>query len=179
MVFKSITITDFLSYYGDNYIEFSDMTTIFIGQNNTGKSKLFDAINYALYGRIFPTDKGENGEWIYNSREIADFALNNRKKEESLRNGDDAVDVRVQLDIEKDFSLIRIDRTISYKRLDDDFVFASSLLSVSEIDKSTGREIYSGIQEDASDRLEQYFSKSIRNYFLFQGEAASKIMGLQ
>lgn len=179
MVFKSITITDFLSYYGDNYIEFSDMTTVFIGQNNTGKSKLFDAINYALYGRIFPTDKGENGEWIYNSREIADFALNNHKKEESLRNGDDAVDVRVQLDIEKDFSLIRIDRTISYKRLDDDFVFASSLLSVSEIDKSTGREIYSGIQEDASDRLEQYFSKSIKNYFLFQGEAASKIMGLQ
>lgn len=179
MVFKSITITDFLSYYGENYIEFSDMTTIFIGQNNTGKSKLFDAINYALYGRIFPTDKGENGEWISNSREIADFALNNRKKEESLRNGDDSIDVHVQLDIEKDLSLIRIDRSISYKKIDDTFVFSSSLLAVSEIDKSSGDDIYSGVQEDAADRLEQYFSKSIRNYFLFQGEAASKIMGLQ
>lgn len=48
MEFKRITIKNFLSYYEANEIEFSDSTTIFIGQNNTGKSKIFDAINFAL-----------------------------------------------------------------------------------------------------------------------------------
>ena len=60
MEFKSITIKNFLSYFDVNEIEFSDTTTIFIGQNNTGKSKIFDAINFALYERIWVTDKGEN-----------------------------------------------------------------------------------------------------------------------
>lgn len=65
MEFKSITITNFLSYYDVNEIEFAPTTTIFIGQNNTGKSKLFDAINFALYSRVFltdPTSDGTNGK---------------------------------------------------------------------------------------------------------------------
>ncbi len=79
MEFKSIIIKNFLSYFDENEIEFSDTTTIFIGQNNTGKSKIFDAINFALYERIWITDKGENGAWIYSDKEIATFILNNHK----------------------------------------------------------------------------------------------------
>ena len=37
MEFKQISINNFLSYYDTNEIDFSPMTTLFIGQNNTGQ----------------------------------------------------------------------------------------------------------------------------------------------
>lgn len=179
MEFKEIIIKDFLSYYGDNSIEFSDMTTIIIGQNNTGKSKLFDAINFAIYGRIFHTGKGVNGEWIYDIKEISDFILNNRKKIEALEGKEQTVDSGVQLNIELDTSFLNIDRKVIYKNENGSFKYDRYEVSVSEIDKLDGHIISSDShKDDANSKIEQYFSRSIKDYFLFQGEAASKIMQL-
>lgn len=178
MEFKSLTIKDFLSYYGEQTIEFSDMTTVFIGQNNTGKSKLFDAINFALYGRVFPTDKGLNGEWVSDIREISDFVLNNFRKKQALENGEEKIDIGVQLLVELDESFLSVDRKIIYRKVDSEFRYDSNSFSVSEVDKLDGHSIVNAIGLDATERLEQYFSRSIQDYFLFQGEAASKIMQL-
>lgn len=179
MEFKEIIIKDFLSYYGENSVEFSEMTTIIIGQNNTGKSKLFDAINFALYGRIFHTGKGVNGEWIYDSREISEFVLNNRRKNEALQNDDRIVESGVQLNVELETSILNIDRKIIYKNEDGSFKYDRYEVSVSEIDKLDGHIISSdSLNDDANSKIEQYFSRSIKDYFLFQGEAASKIMQL-
>lgn len=179
MEFKEIIIKDFLSYYGENSVEFSEMTTIIIGQNNTGKSKLFDAINFALYGRIFHTGKGVNGEWIYDSREISEFVLNNRRKNEALQNDDRIVESGVQLNVGLETSILNIDRKIIYKNEDGSFKYDRYEISVSEIDKLDGHIISSdSLNDDANSKIEQYFSRSIKDYFLFQGEAASKIMQL-
>ena len=182
MEFKSITIKNFLSYYDENEIEFADTTTIFIGQNNTGKSKLFDAINFALYGRVFPTDKGENGEWIYDStssKEIASFVLNNHKKNLALQNGEDFIEVSVNLVIDNYDSILHVERIFRYKRNEDKFDFTDKIFTVTELDKGDGHCIFSDTGEGASNRLENYFSPAIKDFFLFQGEAASKIMQLQ
>lgn len=179
MEFKNLTIKDFLSYYGEQSIEFSDMTTVFIGQNNTGKSKLFDAINFAIYGRVFPTDKGLNGEWINEPREIADFVLNNFKKKQALENGEDKIDVGVQLLVELDDSLLNIDRKIFYQRQENGYRYTTNTFSITEVDKLDGHVIVSAIGLEATERLEQHFPRSIQDYFLFQGEAASKIMQLR
>ncbi|WP_277292574.1 AAA family ATPase [Treponema berlinense] len=40
MEFKKLAIKNFLSYFETNEIDFAETTTIVIGQNNTGKSKL-------------------------------------------------------------------------------------------------------------------------------------------
>lgn len=178
MEFKSLTIKDFLSYYGEQTIAFSDMTTIFIGQNNTGKSKLFDAINFALYGRVFPTDKGLNGEWVSDIREISDFVLNNYRRKQALEKNEEKIDVGVQLCVELDVSFLSVERKIIYRKIEGGYRYDTSLFSVSEMDKLDGHVIVTAVGSDAAQRLEQYFSRSIQDYFLFQGEAASKIMQL-
>ena len=178
MEFKSLTIKDFLSYYGEQTIAFSDMTTIFIGQNNTGKSKLFDAINFALYGRVFPTDKGLNGEWVSDIREISDFVLNNYRRKQALEKNEEKIDVGVQLCVELDVSFLSVERKIIYRKIEGSYRYDTSLFSVSEMDKLDGHVIVTAVGSDAAQRLEQYFSRSIQDYFLFQGEAASKIMQL-
>lgn len=178
MEFKSLTIKDFLSYYGEQTIAFSDMTTIFIGQNNTGKSKLFDAINFALYGRVFPTDKGSNGEWVSDIREISDFVLNNYRRKQALEKNEEKIDVGVQLCVELDVSFLSVERKIIYRKIEGSYRYDTSLFSVSEMDKLDGHVIVTAVGSDAAQRLEQYFSRSIQDYFLFQGEAASKIMQL-
>ena len=76
MEIKSITINNFLSYFESNEIEFSPMTTIVIGQNNTGKSKLFDAINFALYERVYDTEKEA---WALAEKEISSLILNKHR----------------------------------------------------------------------------------------------------
>lgn len=178
MEFKRITIKNFLSYYEANEIEFSDSTTIFIGQNNTGKSKIFDAINFALYERVWITDKGENGSWITTDREIASFILNNHKKNLALTENAESVEVSVFLEMDTGTSFLTAERTYFYKKNVDTFEFTSKNFSVSEIDTVTGTP-YSYLGDEAKDKLNIYFSPSIKDYFLFQGEASSKIMQLQ
>lgn len=178
MEFKRITIKNFLSYYEANEIEFSDSTTIFIGQNNTGKSKIFDAINFALYERVWITDKGENGSWITTDREIASFILNNHKKNLALTENAESVEVSVFLEMDTGTSFLTAERTYFYKKNVDTFEFTSKNFSVSEIDTVKGTP-YSYLGDEATDKLNIYFSPSIKDYFLFQGEASSKIMQLQ
>ena len=178
MEFKSIVIKNFLSYFDENEIEFSDTTTIFIGQNNTGKSKIFDAINFALYERIWITDKGENGAWINSDKEIATFILNNHKKNIAVKENEENIDVSVSLVMDDGNSFITVERVYLYKKTDSGFEYKSKNFSLTVADPITGN-ISTYMGQEAIDKLNIYFSPSIKDYFLFQGEASSKIMQLQ
>lgn len=179
MEFNHIAITNFLSYYDTVEIEFSPLTTIFIGQNNTGKSKLFDAINFALYGRVFPTDKGVNGEWITDIREIASFILNTHKKKLALETQDDSITASVELVMTENNMYVIAKRSINYKLQNNEYHYSSNIFTLNGHDKLNGNLIFSETGEGAAQRLNRYFSSTIKDFFLFQGEAASKIMQLQ
>ena len=178
MEFKSIIIKNFLSYFDENEIEFSDTTTIFIGQNNTGKSKIFDAINFALYERIWITDKGENGAWIDSDKEISTFILNNHKKNVALKENEENVDVSVSLVMDDGNSFITVERVYLYRKNENRFEYKNKNFSLSVADPITGT-VSTYLGQEATDKLNIYFSPSIKDYFLFQGEASSKIMQLQ
>ncbi len=179
MELKQITITNFLSYFDKNEIQFSPTTTIFIGQNKSGKSKLFDAINFVLYGRIFLTDEGENGEWLTSEKEIAPFILNNHKRNIALKSGDAVVSSSVELIIDNATSILTVTRIFNYKLNTNKYDFTFSDFTTTETNSLNGDLISSDIGDAAKDKLKIYFPESIKNYFLFQGEAASKIMKLQ
>lgn len=178
MEIKSITINNFLSYYGSNEIEFSPMTTIIIGQNNTGKSKLFDAINFTLYERVYDTEKES---WLINEKEIAPLILNKHKIRESLQKSESEIIVSVTLildGVSSENSFMNVERKYIYKLNENNYKFSYSNLTVTEIDKFDNNPI-PYINSEAKDRLKTFFSSSIKDFFLFQGEAASKIMKLQ
>lgn len=178
MIFTKITIANFLSYFETNEMEFADTTTILIGQNNTGKSKLFDAVNFAIYGRVYDTQKES---WIENEKEIATLILNKHKINEALQDNLQSVEASVSLEIDNVSSqniLLIIERSYTYKLENGTYRYSSKKVSFSEVDKFDGR-INPFIGSDAEERIKLYFSNSIKDFFLFQGESASKIMQLQ
>lgn len=178
MEFKKLTIKNFLSYFDTNEIDFAETTTIVIGQNNTGKSKLFDAMNFAIYGRVYDTQKES---WTENEKEIAALILNKHKINEALKANLQTVESGVSFivdDVINPNILLLIERFYSYKLADGKYEYSSKRISVSEVDKFDGR-TNPFLGTDAQERIKLYFSDSIKDFFLFQGEAASKIMQLQ
>ena len=159
-------------------MEFADTTTIIVGQNNTGKSKLFDAVNFAIYGRVYDTQKES---WIENEKEIAALILNKHKINKALQDNLQSVEASVSLvidDISNQNIFLIIERSYTYKLVDGTYQYGSKKVSLSEVDKFDGRP-NPFIGSDAEERIKLYFSDSIKDFFLFQGEAASKIMQLQ
>ncbi len=178
MEFKKLTIKNFLSYFDTNELDFAETTTIVIGQNNTGKSKLFDAMNFAIYGRVYDTQKES---WTENEKEIAALILNKHKINEALKENLQTVESGVLLVVEDVLNpniLVLIERFYSYKLADGKYEYSSKRISVSEVDKFDGK-TNPFLGTDAQERIKLYFSDSIKDFFLFQGEAASKIMQLQ
>lgn len=178
MEFKKLTIKNFLSYFETNEIDFAETTTIVIGQNNTGKSKLFDAMNFAIYGRVYDTQKES---WTENEKEIAALILNKHKINEALKENLQTVESGVSLVVEDVLNpniQVLIERFYLYKLADGKYEYSSKRISVSEVDKFDGK-TNPFLGTDAQERIRLYFSNSIKDFFLFQGEAASKIMQLQ
>jgi DNA sulfur modification protein DndD len=58
MKINSITIHNFQSYYGEQTIEFGDGLNLIIGNGGKGKSKLFNAFYWVLFGKIYVTSEG-------------------------------------------------------------------------------------------------------------------------
>lgn len=178
MEFRKLTIKNFLSYFDTNEIDFAETTTIVIGQNNTGKSKLFDAMNFAIYGRVYDTQKES---WTENEKEISALILNKHKINEALKENLQTIESGVSLVVEDVLNpniLVLIERFYTYKLADGKYEYSSKRISVSEVDKFDGR-TNPFLGTDAQERIKLYFSDSIKDFFLFQGEAASKIMQLQ
>lgn len=178
MEFKKLTVKNFLSYFDTNEIDFAETTTIVIGQNNTGKSKLFDAMNFAIYGRVYDTQKES---WTENEKEISALFLNKHKINEALKENLQTIESGVSLVVEDVLNpniLVLIERFYTYKLADGKYEYSSKRISVSEVDKFDGR-TNPFLGTDAQERIKLYFSDSIKDFFLFQGEAASKIMQLQ
>lgn len=175
MEFKQLTIENFLCYYTKTTFDFSSGTTVILGQNNTGKSKLFDAINWCIYERVYDTLKEK---WITDVPEISKLILNKRKNIEGQLNKENIIKTNSELIIEDGCEQITINREYSYILKDDNYSFANSKISVSVQDMTNSNFHFSeGV--DATGFLAQKFSKNIQDFFLFQGESGSKILKLQ
>lgn len=175
MELKQIRIQNFLSYFTETVFDFAPTTTIILGQNNTGKSKLFDAINWTIYERVYDTLKEI---WIYDIHEISELILNKRARLEGEKENQAVLNTRTELNIDDGAEKIKISREYSYNFKDGKYVFANSNLSITVQDIISGKP-YFYERQDASSFLSQKFSRNISDFFLFQGESGSRILKLQ
>lgn len=176
MEFKRIELDGFLSYYKPTTIEFSLGNTLIIGKNNTGKSKLFDAFHWVLFNRVFDS---QMEKWIESPAEVNRMILNNKLKKEAISNHKKAV-VQVSLDLESeeyDNQIVTITRKNTYDFSSQPNSVSSDLsFYVQDIVDVDDSNVYIG--KEAEDRIAELFPLCLRDFILFQGEAASELMKL-
>ena len=175
MEFKQISIENFLSYYIKSTFDFQS-TTIILGQNNTGKSKLFDAINFVLYERVYDTQKEE---WILDLSQISKLILNKYARKKGIEENKPLLQSAVQLIVEDGTELLTIRRYYTYSYKENDYVISDSNLEINTRDLLNIEKPHFYQKHEAVDYLSNKFSPSIKDYFLFQGESASRILKLQ
>jgi DNA sulfur modification protein DndD len=175
MRINSIRLVNFLSYYGDNELVFDDGPTIIVGQNNTGKSKLFDAFNWVLYDRAYKT---EEEDWC-ETRSWGVDLINHKARHECAVNA--AVDAEVSLEFSDDRgSCYILTRSFSVVRDDENRWNARRLESTVALTKTEGgtSNSTSWADRDAEAALQELFPNKLSKYFLFQGENVGKIVSL-
>lgn len=174
MKISSIEMRNFLSYFNNNRIDFGEGPTIVIGQNRTGKSKLFDAINWVLYDRAYHTDYEK---WIL-TKEWGHALVNNYAKS-LCRPGQNVVMV-VTLDFDDEdqykYSLTR-ECKLRKKENGDWELPRNTTLSLQRIDHITSNS-KSFWDKEAEREILLLFPENLSKYFLFQGENISQIMSL-
>ncbi|MBN8544911.1 MAG: AAA family ATPase [Ignavibacteria bacterium] len=174
MIIKRLEIENFLSYYGSNLLEFDEGATVILGQNNTGKSKLFDAFNWVLYDRAYST---ENEEW-FDTKTWGEALVNRRAKLECKAGGFVSTSVAITILDDKGIKYL-LAREYEIKREKTNSLSAplkSSLyLSITSSDEKN-TESYD--DREAFEKICILFPLNLSRYFLFQGESISQIMSL-
>lgn len=174
MIIKSINITNFLSYYDENRFDFDMGPTLIIGQNNTGKSKLFDAFNWVLFNRAFKTHEekwDETSEWrslIVNNQAKSECNIGNKVKCTVCIKFLDDKETKYQLS--REYVIKRVTQ-IEWECPKNTNLYLSR---TDPVKKNT--EEFSN--HDAEEIVKSLFPENLSRYFLFQGENISQIMSL-
>ena len=183
MIIKSITIENFQSYYGEQTIAFSKGLNLVIGKGGKGKSKLFNAFYWVLFGKLYITDVG----WC-DTDSLPQSSRGAMKRHEFINMKalcDASVDtivnagVRLLLEDDRGEDYI-IERSVAaYRKKGDDWKDSYSwdvkpnVLKVT-FDSATGTQVK--VTYQAEDIIRRLFPPEIRNYIWFQGESLESLI---
>ena len=186
MIINNITINNFQSYYGVQSLNFSKGLNLVIGRGGKGKSKLFNAFYWVLFGKIYITDIG----WCTTNSlpQSAKYSMSrhgfiNQKALFDAKVGD-VVLTSVSLEFEDDKGVVyQIERIVRATRKDgSDFASESSwnvepcTIKVS-YDTSNGTVVRTEVV--AEDIINNLFPEGIRNYIWFQGESLESLINFR
>lgn len=177
MLIKKISLENFQCYYGthsENEFTFSDGVNIIAGNNGSGKSKLFNAFHWVLFGNIYT-----NHNWV-NTARLGHRFISSKAKEESTNN--ERVNCSVELVIEAphyefenqivEYSFFR--KIVIEKTNNDWNIKTPSILEIS-FKKETGEtEFVDNLMNEHV--IDKIFPPALRKYMWFQGEAIDKLI---
>ena len=183
MIINDITINNFQSYYKDITIEFGKGLNLIIGNGGKGKSKLFNAFYWVLFGDIYITSEG----WCPTKQlpRSASGSLNRyefiNKKALSEAKVGDVVPCSVILELtDDDNNQFRIERSVSAKRKESDNWDKVAAWSVTEEIVKVTFETRTGtktVMDDiAEGKIAELFPEGIRGYIWFQGESLDTLI---
>lgn len=186
MIIRNITIENFQSYYESQTIEFSKGLNLIIGNGGKGKSKLFNAFYWVLFGKIYITGIG----WCTtdNLPQSAKFAMqryefiNKRALFKAQINDKIRASVQIEIEDDKGNDYI-IERSVGALRLEgeewdsnDAWQVGGNMLKVS-FDSTTGTKVLNDLL--AEDKINELFPDGIRNYIWFQGESLESLINFR
>jgi DNA sulfur modification protein DndD len=174
MIIKSIEIKNFLSYHDTNSFIFGPGPTIIIGQNRTGKSKLFDAINWAFYDRAYNTDF----ERWDTTKDWKEQLVNNNAKAQCKAGESVTTSVAIYFEDEIGNKFLLTKEYKIKKRNGSEWdTPRQGTVNLNKKDHLTNNSNdYWDIE--AEDLIKSIFPENLSKYFLFQGENISQIMSL-
>lgn len=186
MIIKNITFKNFQSYYKSQTMDFSHGLNLIIGNGGKGKSKLFNAFYWVLFGKIYITGIG----WCTtdNLPQSAKFAMRRHefinKRALFEANINDKVELSVQVELEDDKGdSYLIERSVCAIRMEgenweheDAWTVTPNILKVS-FDSATGTRVLNDFL--AEDKISEVFPDGIRNYIWFQGESLESLINFR
>lgn len=187
MIIKNITIENFQSYYNSHTLEFSKGLNLIIGNGGKGKSKLFNAFYWVLFGKIYITSNGWcTTDTLPNSANFVmrrhDF-LNKKALFETPINGEVKCSVRIEIEDDRG-KIYFIERSVNairqeYENWDDEkaWIVQPNILKIS-FDSITGSKVLTNDFE-AEEKINELFPLGIRNYIWFQGEALESLINFR
>lgn len=183
MKINSITINNFQSYYGEQTIEFGDGLNLIVGNGGKGKSKLFNAFYWVLFGKIYVTSEGwctTDDLYLSSHKALHKFEYINKKALYDAKI-DGKVDCYVQLDltddsgtnyiIERQASAIR--QPLQEWDKPESWNVSPSSMKVT-YDTKTGTKSLTGFMADSI--ITDLFPEGIRGYIWFQGESLDSLI---
>ena len=186
MLIKNIKIQNFQSYYGTTSMDFGMGLNLVIGNGGKGKSKLFNAFYWVLFGDIYITGIGwcsTNGLPHSAKLSMMKHEFINKKALHDCEIGENVIS-KVTLELEDDKNnTFTIDRTVKAKRTPEpDWESASSWeVSPSLIkvyyDTPTGTRVAN--DDLAEDKIHGLFPSGIRGYIWFQGETLDNLINFR
>ncbi|MCB8999924.1 MAG: hypothetical protein H6540_07670 [Bacteroidales bacterium] len=178
MFIKSITVKNFLPFYGENKIEFNKGLNLILGDIGKGKTTFFNAFYWCLYDEIYITDIG----WR-KTKELNSSFVNEKAKTLIEQNDQIETYVKIIVDIyDKDYENeieYNIIKKYSFKKGNNDSLDElNSSLSLSYYEPREGDIILHN--ENAKKFIESFiFPSKISSYIWFQGESIDKLIDLK
>ncbi|TYB31283.1 MAG: AAA family ATPase [Candidatus Mcinerneyibacterium aminivorans] len=170
MIINKMVLTNFKQYYGKQEIVFNKKNVnsnvvVVIGENGLGKTTLFRALIYVLYGdRYIEQDEGNsniNGSKIY----LTNLA---KLKEEGK------AECKVVLDFNYKSKRYRIERSLNAVKENKEIYEDENDEVKLTIRKDSGNKIIDN-EEKISEIINKIIDKRIAHFFLFDGEKIEKL----
>jgi DNA sulfur modification protein DndD len=154
MIIKKIQIENYRCYYGVKSFQFEDGLNIILGENNEGKTKFFEAVDWLFNGT---NSELEN---LVSAKKVSEIAV------------DDSFRVSVTMTVNQYNSEYKISRSFTIKKSHKNEIETSNFrFEGEETDSKTGERI----PKNGQVLLDNIFPFQIRKYSMFKGETELNI----
>jgi DNA sulfur modification protein DndD len=186
MIIKSLSIENFQCYSGkleQNTFEFREGLNVIIGDNGSGKSKLYDAFFWVLYDKIFDSSTRQ----LIHTSEVGTGIVSDKAKANSEVGGKIVAKVQLKLHnykrassypdeyiLERSFTIQKINHSEDYNDPENWKVAANSVTSIEKKDIINFKPLH---ETDAFSKIvEKLIPTDMGKYLWFQGEQVDSLI---